>query len=143
MRTAMAMIGIIFAATALARLVDGTQRASILAWAVGLVLFTAVPAGIWLACSLTVFPHPAGVTWRDMLPGALLFGIGVELLHLVTVVWFAPYLQAKSQTYGSIGAAIAILIWAYLLGRLVTAAAALDAVLCRKTPPPTGEHSPT
>lgn len=113
------------------RLVYGSHGTSVVLWIVGLVLFTGVPAAIWLLCSARVFPHPSDVTWRHVLPGALLFGVGVEALHLVTVLYFAPYLQAKSETYGAIGAALAILVWAYLLGRLVTAAAALNAVLWR------------
>ena len=136
----MAVIGTFYAGTLLLRLVYGSQSASIAVWVVGLVLFTGVPAGIWLVCSLMLFPHSRGVTWRDVLPGSLLFGVGVELLHLTTVLWFAPYLQAKSQTYGSIGAALAILIWAYLLGRLVTAAAAVNAVLWRRSSPRPGDH---
>ena len=137
---ALGVIGIFLAGTLLLRLVYGTQSASIAVWVVGLVLFAAVPAGIWLTCSLMLFPHPRGVTWRDVLPGSLLFGVGVELLHITTVLWFAPYLQAKSQTYGSIGAALAILVWAYLLGRVVTAAAALNAVLWRKAAPGAGDQ---
>jgi uncharacterized BrkB/YihY/UPF0761 family membrane protein len=80
---------------------------------------------------LTFFPRLEGTSWRDLLPGSLLFGVGVGMLHAATVVWFAPYLQAKSQTYGAIGAAVAILVWAYLLGRVATAAPALNAVLWR------------
>jgi uncharacterized BrkB/YihY/UPF0761 family membrane protein len=47
----------------------------------------------------------------------------------VTVVWIANSLESKSQTYGALGAALTILLWAYLLGRLITAAAALNTVL--------------
>ena len=64
-----------------------------------------------------------------MLPGALLFGIGVQALHIVTVVWIARSLESKSETYGALGAALTILLWAYLLGRLITASAALNVVL--------------
>jgi uncharacterized BrkB/YihY/UPF0761 family membrane protein len=68
--------------------------------------------------------------------------VGVGILHVATVVWFAPYLDAKSQTYGAIGAAVAILVWAYLLGRVATAAPTLNAVLwrtsSRRVGPPAG-----
>ena len=64
-----------------------------------------------------------------MLPGAVLFGVGVQLLHLVTVVWIAKSLESKSETYGALGAALTILLWAYLLGRLITAAASLNTVV--------------
>lgn len=123
------LTGGLLVGTFLLRIVYGWEDSSFVGWVIGLVLFTTVPAGIWLLCSLRVFPHPPDVTWRTVLPGALVFGIGIEALHVATILWFAPYLEAKSQTYGAIGAALAILVWAYLLGRLVTAAAALNAVL--------------
>ena len=128
-RAAFAFIGLFAIALGVLRLVSAMQRTSALLLVLGVLLFVLVPAAAWLLCSITVFPHPASFTWRAALPGALLFGVGVEALHLATVVWFAPYLESKSATYGAIGAAIAILLWAYLLGRLVTASVALNAVL--------------
>jgi uncharacterized BrkB/YihY/UPF0761 family membrane protein len=98
-------------------------------WLLGSVVLTVTIAATWVAASIGLFPRADGITWRDVLPGSLLFGAGAEVLHVVTVVWFAPYLQSKSQTYGAIGAALAILVWAYLLGRLIIASAALNVVL--------------
>jgi uncharacterized BrkB/YihY/UPF0761 family membrane protein len=112
-------------------LLGRAENSSVLLRLVGLVLLIAVASAIWVAASLRLFPRPDGVTWRDVVPGSVLFGVGVEGLHTATVIWFAPYLQSKSETYGAIGAALAILFWAYLLGRLITAAAALNAVLWR------------
>ena len=112
-------------------------RAGLAGWIAGVVLFTAITGGVWMAGSLRVFPHPEDATWRGVIPGALLFAFGVELLHVATVVWFALYLQSKSQTYGAIGAAFAILLWAYLLGRVITGAAALNAVMWDRPPPAT------
>jgi uncharacterized BrkB/YihY/UPF0761 family membrane protein len=112
-------------------------RTGLAEWIAGVALLTVVIAGLWMAASLRIFPHPENVTWRGVIPGALLFAFGVELLHVVTVVWFAPYLQSKSETYGAIGAAFAILLWAYLLGRVITAGAALNAVMWDKPSPAT------
>ena len=50
-------------------------------------VFMLIPAGLWLVASLKVFPHPLDVSWRDMLPGALLVGVGIEALHVFTVVY--------------------------------------------------------
>jgi uncharacterized BrkB/YihY/UPF0761 family membrane protein len=125
-------IAIFLAGTQVLRLVYGTRTVSILVWVVAVALFTVVPAAMWLLGSLVLFPRAEGTSWRDLVPGAVLFGVGVEGLHIATIVWFAPYLQSKSQTYGAIGAALAILVWAYLLGRVVTAAVALNAVLWRR-----------
>ena len=38
------------------------------------------------------------------LPGAVLFGVGIEALHLVTVYFIAPFASGKQGTYGSLGA---------------------------------------
>ena len=130
-----ATTGVFLAGTVVVGLFARAQSASLLLRLVGLVVLIGLASAVWVGASLRLFPGPDDVTWRDVLPGAVLFGVGIEGLHIATVIWFAPYLQSKSQTYGAIGAALAILFWAYLLGRLITAAAALNAVLWR---PPDG-----
>jgi uncharacterized BrkB/YihY/UPF0761 family membrane protein len=74
-------------------------------------------------------PHPDEVTWKELIPGAVLVGIGIEVLQLATVVYFTRSIESKSSTYGAIGAALAILLWAYLLGRVIVSGAMLNAVL--------------
>ncbi len=83
------------------------------------VLTTAVPFGMWLVASWYL-PRRAR-TWQELMPGALMFALGVQVLHLITVLWIAHLLESKTDTYGAIGAALAILLWAYLLGRVITA----------------------
>jgi uncharacterized BrkB/YihY/UPF0761 family membrane protein len=84
--------------------------------------------GLW-AIVQDRLPHPDDVKWTDQLPGALLVAVGIEALHLVTVIWFTRSIENKSETYGAIGAALAILLWAYFLGRIVVSGAMLNAVL--------------
>ncbi len=130
---------------AIVRLVGLIQRESIVLWAFSVVVLVAVPAALWLLCTLRIFPSAPGVTWRDLLPGALFLGIGVQVLHVFTVVWIARSLESKSETYGAMGAALTILLWAYLLGRLVTGSATLSAVLWADKQGrlvPTGDDSP-
>ena len=91
------------------------------------MLFIAVPASLWLVLSLRFFAHAPGASWRDLLPGAVLVGIGIQVVHLVTIYWITYLLESKSETYGAIGVALAILFWAYLLGRVFAAAAVLNA----------------
>jgi uncharacterized BrkB/YihY/UPF0761 family membrane protein len=92
-----------------------------------LVLYTAVPFGMWWYVSYRL-PHPR-CPLIALAPGAALFAVGVELLHLVTVIWFPHLLESKSDVYGTVGMALAMLFWAYLLGRLITLAAVLNAAL--------------
>jgi uncharacterized BrkB/YihY/UPF0761 family membrane protein len=90
------------------------------------ILFIAVPAGVWLLISMRFFVHAPDAGWRDLLPGAVLVGVGVQVLHFITVYWITHLLESKSETYGAIGAALAILFWAYLLGRILAASAVLN-----------------
>ena len=113
------------------RLADALRGVSLPAWVLALALSALVPAGLWLAASRTLLPVQPGAGWRQVLPGAVLFGVGVQALHVVTVVWITASFESKSQAYGAIGAALSILLWAYLLGLVVTAAAALNATLWR------------
>jgi uncharacterized BrkB/YihY/UPF0761 family membrane protein len=92
-----------------------------------LPLLVGIPAVLWLIVSMRGLPHADGVTWRDLLPGALVVGIGVEALHLFTVVWIVRLIENKSESYGVLGTALALLFWAYVLGRVLTLSAVVNA----------------
>jgi uncharacterized BrkB/YihY/UPF0761 family membrane protein len=85
-------------------------------------------AALWLAAS-TRLPRPRGVPWIALVPGAVLFGVGAQLLHLVTVFYLAGKLQSSSELYGALGGAAAVLLWLFLIGRLVVGSAVLNATL--------------
>jgi membrane protein len=74
-------------------------------------------------------PHAPEVPWTAFIPGAVVFGVGMEVLHLVTVYWISRQIESKTDTYGAIGFALALLLWAYLLGRLITSAAVVNETL--------------
>jgi uncharacterized BrkB/YihY/UPF0761 family membrane protein len=74
-------------------------------------------------------PHAADAGWKDLIPGAVLFGVAVLGLHLFTVYWVADLIKRKSATYGAVGSALALLLWAYVFGRIMTASAVLNASL--------------
>ncbi|MFA5886125.1 MAG: YhjD/YihY/BrkB family envelope integrity protein [Acidimicrobiia bacterium] len=89
-------------------------------------------AGFVLAAVWTFIQYHlprADVHWTKLIPGSVLVALGVEVLQIVTVVWFTRYIESKSETYGAIGAALAILLWAYFLGRIVVSGAMLNAAL--------------
>ena len=81
------------------------------------VLLVAVYGAVWLAAS-SALPHPPQVPLRGLVPGAILFAVGTEALHLLTVVWYGSKLEHSSELYGGLGAAVVLLAWLYLLGRL-------------------------
>ena len=91
-----------------------------------------LPVAVWLYASMWL-PHD-DAPWWALLPGSVLVGIGAGVLQLVTVYWIARQVSSKSDTYGAIGTALALLLWAYLLGRIFVAAAALNAALWRRRP---------
>ena len=82
---------------------------------------------LWLALSLRFFAHAPGAGWRISSLAPILVGIGAEVVHFVTIYGITYLLESKSETYGAIGVALAILFWAYLLGRVFAAAAVLNA----------------
>ena len=73
-------------------------------------------------------PH-RGSSWRDQLPGAVLVGLGTQLIHLAVVLYLAPKIGRSSELYGALGAATVLLLWLYLVARLIVAAAFLNAAL--------------
>jgi uncharacterized BrkB/YihY/UPF0761 family membrane protein len=91
-------------------------------------LLVALPyTGLWLLVSLRL-PHRDAL-WTALLPGALLFGLGLEILHVIGAYFIAPYAITKQGTYGALGVAAALLLGLFFLSRLIVAAAVLNATL--------------
>jgi len=99
------------------------------------ILLLGVFIAAWVYVS-SLLPRADGTTWRALLPGAVLFGVGVEVLQFLTVYFFSRYIASKTETYGAIGASIAILLWAYFAGRLIVTAAFLNAARWRQSGEP-------
>jgi membrane protein len=93
-----------------------------------------VYGGVWLGASWKL-PHPAEVPLRALVPGAIVFAVGTEALHVLTVVWYANKLAHSSELYGGLGAAVVLLAWLYLLGRLTISSAVVNASLWRRSHP--------
>ncbi len=84
-------------------------------------------AGLWLLISIRL-PH-RGADWTVLVPGALLVGLGIEVLHVLTAYVLVPYAIAKQGTYGTLGGAAVLLVGLFLISRLMVAAAILNATL--------------
>jgi uncharacterized BrkB/YihY/UPF0761 family membrane protein len=102
------------------------------AWSggVGVVstLLVALPlTGLWLLVSIRL-PHRAA-NWTALLPGALLFGLGAELLQVVIAYVIEPWAINKHGTYGALGVAAALLLAIYMVCRLIVGAAVFNATL--------------
>lgn len=82
---------------------------------------------LWWVVSKRLLPHPPEVGWMSLLPGALVFGFGLYLLHLLTILYLGHKFATASKLYGALGVAATMLLWAFFLCRLVVASAAVDA----------------
>ena len=95
------------------------------------LLLTLLLLAFYIGCVLWIMdklPHRGG-SWRDQLPGAVLVGLGTQLIHLAVVLYLAPKIGRSSALYGALGAATVLLLWLYLVARLIVAAAFLNAAL--------------
>ena len=95
------------------------------------LLLTLSLLAFYLVCVLWIMdklPHRSS-SWRDLLPGAVLVALGTQLVHLAVVLYLAPKVGRSSELYGALGAATVVLLWLYLLARLIVAAAFLNAAL--------------
>jgi uncharacterized BrkB/YihY/UPF0761 family membrane protein len=96
---------------------------ALLGLAVTLAATTAIALyAMWL------LPHRATHP-RELLPGALLVAVGHQLVQITVIFYFAPRLGRSEETYGAFGTAATMLIWLYVLSRLVTVSAFLNATL--------------
>ncbi len=88
----------------------------------GLVLDTVL--FLWMFRALTAVAVP----WSDHLPGAIVGGVGLEVLKLVGGVYVPRVVSSASALYGSLGVVFAILAWLALSARLVVYASAFNVV---------------
>ena len=91
---------------------------------------------VWVFTNLS---HAEGARWTAMVPGALLVALGILLLRLVTVFYFAGRLESVSDLYGALGLASVFLAWLYILGRALVAGISLNA--SGYSPPPSPQLS--
>lgn len=84
-------------------------------------------AALWALVAVHL-PH-RDAPWKALIPGAIVVGIGIEVLHVVTAYLIAPQAISKQGAYGSLGIAAALLFGLYLLSRLIVASAVVNATL--------------
>jgi uncharacterized BrkB/YihY/UPF0761 family membrane protein len=134
--TALGLIVVVTAGLVVARAIAGLRGD--VAGVVLVALYIAIPTGVWWLVSARAMPHAEDATWRDLLPGAITFGVGFEVLHVITIVWISRLIENKTDTYGVLGIALALLFWAYVLGRVVALSAVVNASRWFRSHPPRG-----
>jgi uncharacterized BrkB/YihY/UPF0761 family membrane protein len=100
----------------------------------GLVV-TCGAVAVFMLLALVVFdllPKPEGVTWRSMLPGAVLVGCGITAIHLFVVYYLSAKLERSPKLYGTLGASTVVLVGLFLIARVIVSALFLNATLHRR-----------
>jgi uncharacterized BrkB/YihY/UPF0761 family membrane protein len=82
---------------------------------------------VWLWVSMWL--PSKEVPWTAFLPGAILFGIGLEALYVFTAYYLQIKLANASELYGALGVVTTALFYLFLIGRGVVWAAELNAVV--------------
>lgn len=67
------------------------------------------------------------ISWRLLLPGALLAAVGQQGLSLLSALWMPHVIEQNAQRYGVIGVTFALLSWLTAVGVLLVGAAVVSA----------------
>jgi hypothetical protein len=100
----------------------------------GMVLASAIAFRLflWLVpFSLVLAGALAGLVRR--LPGCLIIGFGVALLHAASRIYLPGRLENSSKLYGSLGTATVILAWLLLVGQVIVGATIVNAMRVQRT----------
>ncbi len=125
------VLGIAVALAVIAVTADALRRTGVLGSIGALVVIFGVAFFMWWWVSYQL-PH-APTSSRALVPGAVFMAIGIEVLEALTGFWFGPLVARKSHTYGAVGIALAVLLWVYILGRVIVGAAGINATLWRRS----------
>jgi membrane protein len=69
------------------------------------------------------------VGWRPLIPGAVVAGIGLQVLTVAGAIIVPRSVASSSALYGSMGVVFAILAWLFFFGRLLVYSSTLNVVL--------------
>ena len=122
------LIGVALVGSVLGVAINDVRAASGAAGAALAVLLTtglSFAGWWWVSWKLPHAPVPA----RALIPGAVLMAVGADVLQLLTTYWIGNLVARKTDTYGAVGIALAVLLWVYILGRIMVASAGLNAAL--------------
>lgn len=102
-------------------------------WA-GSVAALALPFAVSFGVALVAFRMltSATVSWRDVVPGALLAGFAWTVLQSVGGLLVRNQIQQSSSTYGTFALVIGLLFWMLLIARITLYAAEVNVVRARR-----------
>ena len=83
---------------------------------------------VWFGVEF-LLPKADGARWYHLVPGALVVGIGTQFLHAFTVIYLAGRIEKMSSTYGPLGIATVMMLWLFIVSRLMAGSAMLNATI--------------
>ena len=98
----------------------------ILRFILGLALASTI--SLWVLWLLPKGDAP----WTALVPGAVVFGVGMRALGLAAATYFAYRLDHSGDLYGSFGIAIVMMLYLFVVARVFVAAQFLNATLHRR-----------
>lgn len=101
--------------------------------AVGFAIAIVLDVGLFVAAFRILTDRD--VTFRDVLPGALLSGVAFWVLQSISSLIISHYLQKSQATYGHFATVITILWWFYLQSLITLFGAQLNVVLRERLHP--------
>ncbi|HEX6713570.1 MAG TPA: YhjD/YihY/BrkB family envelope integrity protein [Thermoleophilaceae bacterium] len=133
------LLGAALVTTILAAEIAGwARRQDHLGGLAAVLVYILLMGGAWLAVS-TQLPH-GGVRWPALLPGAVLFGVGLLFVNVFNVYVTTRLVENRANTYGALGIATALLLSLVLVGRVMVVSAELNAAIDERhnldRPPP-------
>ncbi len=94
--------------------------------ALAIVVEVLAASALWLLISLRLPDSRA--EWSDLLPGCLLVGLGLTILHAASRVYLPAKLSHASQMYGTLGIAGTFLAWLLIIGQVIVCGALVNSV---------------
>jgi membrane protein len=110
----------------LPKVTESLDVPAVLRFVLGLVLASAI--SLWI---LRLLPRD-DAPWTALLPGAVVFGVGMRALGLAAATYFAYRLDHSGDLYGAIGIAIVMMLYLFIVARVFVAAQFLNATLYRR-----------
>lgn len=72
------------------------------------------------------------LSWKEVLPGAIVAAIGFEILKIAGTAYLARGESARDETFGAFAAAASLLVASFIIARIVLLAAEVNAVLAER-----------
>lgn len=101
---------------------------------------------LFFAAAFSLLPRVKDAGLEGVVPGAMLCAAGVVAIHVFVNRYLAGKLERSPNLYGALGAATVVLVWLFIMGRVVVAGMFLNSTLWfRKigAEPPSPSRSPT